>query len=278
MAQLQQFGGRWTIEKLNIFSDYLNFYVQALKKQRFKKIYIDAFAGTGSIDIGDQWETFDIEGSVQIALSAKEEFDHYYFIELDPNKCQELRKIVATKYPDRASKVDIIQGDAGTEVKRLCSQIDWKASRALLFLDPCAMQVSWDVLTAIKNTQSIDLWYLFPLSATTRLLKKDGKMDESWKNKLNQVFGDNSWEKEMYSESPQGNLFGELDIVKESTDKLVLYIQKKLKQEFPFVSSKNRILYNSKKSPLFLLCFAVSNPSNKAWGLAQKVADHILNG
>lgn len=278
MAQLQQFGGRWTIEKLNIFSDYLNFYIQALKRQHFKKIYIDAFAGTGNIEIGDKGETFDIEGSVQIALSAKEQFDHYYFIELAPNKCQELRKMVATKYPERARSVDIIQGDAGTKVKKLCSQIDWKTSRALLFLDPCAMQVSWDVLTVIKNTQSIDLWYLFPLSATTRLLKKDGKMDESWKNKLNQVFGDNSWEKEMYSKSPQGNLFGELDVVKESSDKLVQYIQKKLKQEFPFVSNKNRILYNSRKSPLFLLCFAVSNPSSKAWGLAQKVADHILEG
>ncbi len=44
-----KFGGKWTVEKLNMFSSYLNLYITALKKQKFKKIYIDAFAGTGSI-------------------------------------------------------------------------------------------------------------------------------------------------------------------------------------------------------------------------------------
>ena len=38
----QKFGGNWTVEKLDILSDYLDFYLTALKNQKFKKIYIDA--------------------------------------------------------------------------------------------------------------------------------------------------------------------------------------------------------------------------------------------
>ena len=36
MGKKQNFGGAWTIEKLNILSDYLDFYVTALKNQPFQ--------------------------------------------------------------------------------------------------------------------------------------------------------------------------------------------------------------------------------------------------
>lgn len=42
-----RFGGDWTEEKLKILEDYLNFYLTALKHQKFYLMYIDAFAGTG---------------------------------------------------------------------------------------------------------------------------------------------------------------------------------------------------------------------------------------
>ena len=46
----QKFGGDWTAKKLNIFTSYLDAYLIALQNQKFKKIYIDAFAGTGEIE------------------------------------------------------------------------------------------------------------------------------------------------------------------------------------------------------------------------------------
>ena len=49
MAILQKFGGNWTEEKLNIFTSYLDAYIIALQNQKFKKIYIDAFAGTARL-------------------------------------------------------------------------------------------------------------------------------------------------------------------------------------------------------------------------------------
>lgn len=41
------FGGDWTTLKLEILADYLHAYTTALKNTRFKKAFVDAFAGTG---------------------------------------------------------------------------------------------------------------------------------------------------------------------------------------------------------------------------------------
>ena len=49
------FGGNWTRDKLRILEDYLKAYTTALKNQSFRLWYVDAFAGTGyvNLDSGD---------------------------------------------------------------------------------------------------------------------------------------------------------------------------------------------------------------------------------
>ena len=85
MATSQKFGGNWTEEKLNIFTSYLDAYLIALQNQKFKKIYIDAFAGTGEIETSDGGQY--LVGSAKRALASEKKFDHYYFIEAD-SQCQ----------------------------------------------------------------------------------------------------------------------------------------------------------------------------------------------
>ena len=105
MATSQKFGGNWTEEKLNIFTSYLDAYLIALQNQKFKKIYIDAFAGTGEIETrdGDRY----LIGSAKRALMADKKFDLYYFIEADPQKATELQTMIDTEFPHmtRISKV-----------------------------------------------------------------------------------------------------------------------------------------------------------------------------
>ena len=48
------FGGKWTQEKLEKVGHYLQTYATALKNQKFKLIYIDAFAGTGYINLKEK--------------------------------------------------------------------------------------------------------------------------------------------------------------------------------------------------------------------------------
>ena len=97
MATSQKFGGNWTEEKLNIFTSYLDAYLIALQNQKFKKIYIDAFAGTGEIETSDGEQY--LVGSAKRALAADRKFDRYFFIEEDEKKAAELREMINTEFP-----------------------------------------------------------------------------------------------------------------------------------------------------------------------------------
>jgi three-Cys-motif partner protein len=278
----QQFGGNWTEEKLNIFTEYLNAYLIALQNQKFSKVYIDAFAGTGEIVTRDGEQH--LVGSAKRALSVDLKFDRYCFIEKDKKKVAELQKMIDIKFPDLVNRVSIYCGDANARLKEIINQIDWRFYRGLLFLDPCATEVNWSSLEMIAQTKSIDMWYLFPFSALNRMLTKDGNMDTTWATCIDRLLGDSSWRTEFYKEDPQLSLF-DLGLEGGSNNRLVKdanlehikeYIIGRLQTIFPCVSKYPRIFRNKNNSPLFLFCFAISNDSDKARGLALKIADHIL--
>jgi hypothetical protein len=44
----QRFGGPWSLMKVQTVEKYLAAYTTALSKQNFRRVYIDAFAGSGS--------------------------------------------------------------------------------------------------------------------------------------------------------------------------------------------------------------------------------------
>lgn len=277
MAKKQKFGGPWTIEKLGILSEYLDFYATALKNQQFDIIYIDAFAGTGKIQIGEGEDYITIDGSAKLALRAKQKFDRYYFIEKKKAFSDELQNLVETQYQNLSERVTVKNGDCNKALIEICDEVDWARTRAVLFLDPFAGAVKWDTLRTVSETKAIDVWYLFPFNAVTRLMKKRGSIDPTWKAKLNDIFGDDSWEEEFYKEDPQISLFDDHPMKREMDQQsLKQYIERRLETIFEKVSHNSRILYNTKNSPLFMFCFAMSNGSPKAQGLGLKGANYIL--
>lgn len=80
----------------------------------------------------------------------------------------------------------------------------------------------------------------------------------------------------MYHESPQMTLFGDASIERVSLLQIKRYWLNRLQEIFPGVSMNALELKNEKNSTLFLLCFAVSNPSATARELSVKAANHIL--
>ena len=58
--------------------------------------------------------------------------------------------------------MEILNEDANTAVQRICASTNWHNNRAVLFLDPYGMQVSWETLAAVAATKAIDLWMLYP--------------------------------------------------------------------------------------------------------------------
>ncbi|WP_307761007.1 three-Cys-motif partner protein TcmP [uncultured Phascolarctobacterium sp.] len=272
----QKFGGTWTKEKLNIFTKYLEAYLVALKNMKFKKIYIDAFAGTGEIVTNDEEQ--EIIGSAKSALLANSKFDHYYFIEKEPSKVAELQEMVDTEFVSIKNRVTIYCGNANDKLSNIINNVNWRYSRALLFLDPYATQVNWSTLEIIAKTKSIDVWYLFPFSVLNRLLPRRG-INPAYEGCIDRLLGDTKWRTEFYKEDLEVNLFDENErnfIKNVPPDGLKNYIIARLESVFPCVSKKARIFRNKKNSPLFLFCFAISNESKSAQKLALRIADYIL--
>ena len=70
-------------------------------------------------------------------------------------------------------------------------------------------------MKTIAATKAIDVWYLFPFSAAQRLMVNDGnKIDESWKRKLNALFGDDGWFDRFYKPDPQISFLGDENMIK----------------------------------------------------------------
>lgn len=284
MATSQKFGGNWTEQKLNIFTSYLDAYLIALQNQKFKKIYIDAFAGTGEIETSDGEQY--LVGSAKRALAADRKFDRYFFIEEDENKAAELRNMVNTEFPNMTRLVTVYCGDANDKLAQIISDVDWRYNRGLLFLDPYATQVNWTTLETVAKTKSIDVWYLFPFSALNRMLPKNGRY-ETWEGCIDRLLGDSGWQTEFYKKDPQMSLFdlfpdedtpdsGTRKIKDANPEHIKAYIISRLETVFPCVSKHPRIFRNSRNSPMFLFCFAIASESPKAQGLALRMADHIL--
>lgn len=298
----QVFGGDWTEEKLNRVSKYLPAYVHVLKDKGLKYAYIDAFAGTGYRELKDtelqgegsqlllfpelaeqETQKF-MDGSARIALQTEPRFNKYIFIEKDSKKIPELIKL-KTEFVDLNDDITIVNDDANNYLLKLCSK-DWLKNRAVLFLDPFGMQIPWSTIEAIAQTQAVDLWYLFPLGiAVNRLLTKDGNIRESWRRKLDNIFGTNDWAEAFYQpveeQNKQLSLF-EIDnsplskkVEKVANfDSIGQYFVERLKTIFPGVAEKPLVLRNSRNNPLYLLCFASANPRGAPTAI--RIAQHIL--
>jgi three-Cys-motif partner protein len=295
-----KFGGDWTEEKLLRLEKYLKAYRQIFtqnpKARYFKTWYVDAFAGTGSRtvsgtpatgqqsvfeDVYEDTETTQYrDGSAKIALSLPEPFDQYLFIEKSKARVNQLKATIESEHEALLPRCDFRLGDANTILKAWCTERDWTKERAVVFLDPYGMQVEWSTVEALAATKAIDLWYLFPLGAgVARLLTHDGDIPETWKKRLDTLFGTDAWRTEFYRVTPgQADLFGQSrDVVERDApvEKIEAFIHKRLDETF-VQAAQGLVLRNSRQSPLYLLCFAAAN--EKGAPTAIRIAQHILKG
>ena len=199
----QSFGGAWTKEKLAVLAAYLDAYTTALKNQPFDLVYLDAFAGNG------YWrpkssET-DYDGSPRIALKIGDKpFDKIVLIEKDPVNCDSLHAL-REDFPRR--NIVIRNGDANEEVAQFCSGMP-RNERAVAFLDPFALEVRWQTLEALAQTQKMDCWILFPRGAVARMMQRNGEPRPRLKTALDITFGGRERWEPLYSQSPHVDFSG----------------------------------------------------------------------
>ena len=214
----QKFGSLHTAEKLDRLAAYLKAFTTALKNQPFELAYLDAFAGTGEIQVserplslieGAEANAF-IKGSVQRALKVDPPFHSFTFIELRAGKAADLRDILTAEYPSTNSTV--LVGDANDQILEFISSKNWRRTRGVVFLDPFGSQVRWETLERLAATQAIDLWYLFPAGLSVlRQIGRDGKIDAEHRASVDRILGTDDWPNALVRKSATTDLFGELD-------------------------------------------------------------------
>jgi three-Cys-motif partner protein len=286
-----EFGGAWTQQKLVALGKYLQAYTNIFKRNRraqyYSISYVDAFAGTGSLQRPEPGALAEFlpellrneeqyrKGSVLRALDIEPPFDNYIFIEKSAEKCNELRRIAEQV---RSRSVRVIKEDANSGILRWCQELDTKRQRAVVFLDPFGASVKWEAIIALGKTKAVDLWVLFPYSAINRMLIRDRKPEVAWARRLTEVFGTSEWESAFYSTSSWPSLFDSaqsIELVHKSADYRVIadFFVSRLNSEFEAVSNPLR-LYNSRGSLLFMLFFAAGNDRSAQTGL--KIANSII--
>ena len=270
------YGGPWTIEKLDILEKYLDAYTTALKGQPFKLAYIDAFAGTGYVELDerDQDASSFIRGSAKRALDIKNKpFDMLIFVEKDPDRCAELANL---RKEHHGRDIQIENFEANRFLKEL--QPNWNNWRGVLFLDPFATEVEWSTIETIAGFNALDTWILFPVSAISRMLptsKRPDEIDPKWAKRLTRTYGDETW-RNLYQVSPQGELFGHIEHEREPGVAGLIEIYKGNLHALlgDRLLQQSRTLKNSMNASLFEFLFFAGNPSGTK--IAKRIAKHIL--
>ena len=270
--------GPWSEEKLNILADYLKAYCTILNaKKRQGKIseycYIDAFAGSVTPTRKDTKAY--VEGSPLRALRTEPAFDRYIFIDINKTRIKERIARLPEQFPEKADRIHIYQGDCNDIlISEIIPRFHWKTGRrGIVFLDPYAPNVRWDVVRLLASAKTFDVFINYPLMGLTRLLPIKHPPTENHRKIISNVLGCEEWYDKVYGEEPWKLLMGgEQPIVRQVNPIpwLTKYYVDCLDDAFDCVSDI-KLMRNSKNAPLYALVLA------SRVGVATKIMNDIFN-
>jgi len=197
-----------------------------------------------------------------------EPFTSYLFIERDHKRVAELRRLQDDYGTSR--HIEIKEGDANVELMGLLDgRIDWRAHRAVVFLDPFGMHVPWATVNALARTKAIEVVINFPMGmAIQRRLPRSAEITLSGRKALDDFFGSPEWWGHAYEDV--SGFFATLSEKREdAAERLLKWYRWRLKEAFGYVSPA-QLICNTRGGHLYYLVWA--GPHER--GL--KGARHIL--
>ena len=288
MSKQKPFYHAGTEKKLAAVESYLESFLSVMSNQRgIETVYIDAFAGTGTIpsgvDGGLLENLIDADelaiGSALRALGLKRKFSRYIFIEKSSQKLEELRSRV-NQIENAPRCIEYIKGEASTELMKLCSMLGRSNVRSVVFLDPFGNQVSWELLERLGKTKHVDLWYLFPamLGVHRQIGRNEAKMTPEQIASLDYLFGPHDWRDAFISNEVQDDLFGprERKVKIADVDAITRYKINCLEKVFEGCVLDEWLPLGRNGNHWYSLIFAMANPSSKAVKAGKAIARHIM--
>ena len=262
--------GYWSELKLDIVEQYGSAYTKAFANQPgLRKYYVDAFSGAGvhlSKRTGES-----IIGSPARALRISPPFDRFFFIDLDANKTANLADLCKDRHD-----VEIITGDASSYlIKTLLPTIRYDFyNRALCLFDPYGLHLDWQAIRLAGQSQAIDMFLNFPVMDMNRnaIWKNPDKVPQEGVDRMNLFWGDRSWKDVAYIESPQRDLFGARNLIKQANETIVAAFRERLVKVagFKFVAEPLP-MKNNNSAVVYYLFFASQKP------VAQRIIADIFS-
>ena len=286
-----EFGSVSTDLKLEVMEEYLSRFTTVLRPN-FKNLwYVDAYAGTGRrtvrllakeadlLEEAAEEELVHRRGSAQIAIDNDPPFNRLVFIDQKRKHYLALCEL-RDRYQTPNLQIDVLRQDANDAIRQLIAGRSFAGTRVVMFLDPYGLSVSWETLQLIAKTEAIDVWYFVSLEGLFRQAARDpSKITPKKRAAVTRMLGTPEWERAWYNERRQvHDLFGAVDEEAEriaDVDAIEAYVKRRLELLFPKVLQPLR-LKNKGGVNAASLFFAISNPKPAAWGLAKRIASHIL--
>jgi three-Cys-motif partner protein len=266
--------GPWAERKLNALGRYLDFYTKVLKNQRWRTIYVDAFAGGGRAAIRqpanaaffgptflgedpvDDDQRHLINGSPRVALEIGNPFSRYVFVEPDPARAEELDAL-RQEY-DGKRVIDVLRMNAVQGIDWMLAQkISRSTHRGVAFLDPFGANLEWSSIQKLADTGLFEVVVNFALNmAIVRMLPNSGNVPDSWMKTLDNYFGTREWFDAVYRKRNKG-LFETEGVEKhpDYSERLLQLYRDRLKAAFGYVSIPC-LIRNTRKAPLYYLVWA----------------------
>jgi three-Cys-motif partner protein len=289
MAQrAQAFGGSHTELKLQIVMEYLESYLKVMRNQKFRLSYIDAFAGTGWRRAGARDDTR--QGSFLGAAEARKgsalrvfdlryqgrAFDRFVFGDLSRPKLRDLELAIMSRFPDAPLRpsIEFHAMNADQLIAAECDRMGtW--DRAVMFLDPFGMQVSWSSIERVAASGKIDLWYLAPTGAAyARLMQLNGRIPQERSRRLDEALGGRGWDDTIYQSAPD-LLGGEQRQRERGHEGVIAFFEGQWRKLFDAGALPHGIRLHRGGQLPYLLCFACSNPRPSAQRPAIAIANHL---
>ncbi|MBC9034683.1 three-Cys-motif partner protein TcmP [Sphingomonas sp. JC676] len=297
----QAFGDEHTRRKLETVEKYLAAYTTALKLQDFELLYVDACAGSGASiprsaladrEAKDNGQTYLLDsnqavadadqiivGSALRALKVGPSFDRYLLNDVKKSNVDALRAAVSSDFQHLTDRIQITKFDANEMLLDLCKRTNWKATRAVVFLDPFGLQIKFSTLEALARTCAVDVWYLVPVFAMYRQIRHDGEVLEDGGRSVDEALGTTEWRNVVaVEEKGQIDLWGASQPVSRRAVDVKWFetvAKERLKHAFQGRVIDQVLPLGRNGLHEFSLMFAWANPSERA-KLASKLASAVL--
>lgn len=256
--------GYWTELKLEIIREYASAYSRILTAQgSLHHVYIDGFAGAGE-HVSRETSAV-VVGSPGQALQVQPPFREFFFIDMDGDRVENLRRL----YGDRGD-VHIRRGDCNRVLlEDVFPKVRWENyRRGLCLLDPYGLDLSWEVIQAAAQLRTIDLFLNFPIMDANRnvLWHDPAGVSPAQAARLTAFWGDESWRADVYRPSAQTSFLGE-EMEKAENAEVAQAFRRRLRDVAGFENVPRPLpMRNSQGAVIYYLFFA----SQKA------VANHIV--